>query len=112
MEKKLQHTFEECAACATEHRLIYIQLRKNHDALVKFQDDYVQVVNVAAPRLPPQLNAEEKHSLIKKRVEKIGEAAVAATHRAVMSNDVSFQKLQNRTGSPPENHIHMTLTTM
>ena len=39
--------------------------------------------------------AEEKQSLIKKTVEKIGEASVAATHRAVISNDVSFQKIQN-----------------
>ena len=39
--------------------------------------------------------AEENQSLTKKTVEKIGEASMAATHQAVISKDVSFQKIQN-----------------
>ena len=39
--------------------------------------------------------AEEKQCLTKKTVEKIGEASMAATHRAVISKDVSFRKIQN-----------------
>ena len=54
------------------------------------------------------------------RVEKIGEASVAATHRAIMSNDVRYRRIQNIRRWITSEHrelsrkpfIHMPLTTM